>query len=214
MNFFDAILEPIGAWIMGVISGLGYAGVVLCMAIESACIPLPSEVIMPFAGSLVTTGRFNLWLASLAGAFGCLVGSVAAYAAGYYGGRPFIEKYGKWVLLSKHELAWADRLFQKYGSATVFIARLLPIVRTFISLPAGISRMNFAKFCVYSFVGSFPWCLLLAYFGLKMGEHWSDIRFYLHKFDLVIAVLILAGVVAWLFLHFRNLKRARPPENA
>ncbi|HUV87298.1 MAG TPA: DedA family protein [bacterium] len=209
MNFFDAIIEPIGAWVMNVISTLGYAGVVVCMAIESACIPLPSEIIMPFSGSLVATGRFDLWLVSLAGAFGCLVGSVAAYAAGYYGGRPFIERWGKWVLLSERELAWADRLFNKYGSPTVFIARLLPVVRTFISLPAGIARMPFGKFCLYTFVGSFPWCLALAYVGLKMGERWHELRGYFHKFDLVIVIVLAVGVVAWLYLHFSHIRKRK-----
>jgi len=209
MNFFDAIIEPIGAWVMNVISTLGYAGVVVCMGIESACIPLPSEIIMPFSGSLVATGRFDLWLVSLAGAFGCLAGSVAAYAAGYYGGRPFIERWGKWILLSERELAWADWLFSKYGSPTVFIARLLPVIRTFISLPAGIARMPFGKFCLYSFVGSFPWCLALAYVGLKMGERWHELRAYFHRFDLVIAIVLAVGVVAWLYLHFSHIKKRK-----
>jgi len=214
MNIFDAIIEPVGAWVIHVISTLGYVGVALCMAIESACVPLPSEIIMPFSGSLVASGRFNLWLVALAGAFGCLVGSVAAYVAGYFGGRPFVEKYGKWVLLSERELAWADRLFRKYGSPTVFITRLLPIIRTFISLPAGIARMPFGRFCFYTFVGSFPWCLLLAYVGLKLGERWAEIRGFMHRFDLVIAALIVVGVVAWLYLHFCHIRRRTPPAAA
>jgi membrane protein DedA with SNARE-associated domain len=209
MNIFDAIIEPVGAWVMNVISTLGYAGVVVCMAVESACIPLPSEIIMPFSGSLVAAGRFDLWLVSLAGAFGCLVGSVAAYAAGYYGGRPFIERWGKWVLLSERELAWADWLFTKYGSVTVFVTRLLPVIRTFISLPAGIARMHFGKFCLYSFVGSFPWCLFLAYVGLKMGERWRELRHYFHKFDLVIGIIILVAIVAWLYLHISHIRKHR-----
>jgi membrane protein DedA with SNARE-associated domain len=209
MNIFDAIIEPVGAWVMNVISTLGYAGVVVCMAIESACIPLPSEIIMPFSGSLVATGRFDLWLVSLAGAFGCLVGSVAAYAAGYYGGRPFIERWGKWILLSERELAWADGLFAKYGSITVFVARLLPVIRTFISLPAGIARMHFGKFCLYSLVGSFPWCLFLAYVGLKMGERWPELRHYFHKFDIVIGVIILVAIAAWLYLHVSHIRKTR-----
>jgi membrane protein DedA with SNARE-associated domain len=209
MNIFDAIIEPVGAWVMNVISTLGYAGVVVCMAIESACIPLPSEIIMPFSGSLVATGRFDLWLVSLAGAFGCLVGSVVAYAAGYYGGRPFIERWGKWILLSERELAWADWLFTKYGSVTVFVTRLLPVIRTFISLPAGIARMHFGKFCIYSFVGSFPWCLFLAYIGLKMGERWPELRHYFHKFDLVIGIIILLAIVAWLYLHISHIRKHR-----
>ena len=214
MNLFEMIIEPVGAWVIHVISTLGYAGVVLCMAIESACVPLPSEIIMPFSGSLVACGRFNLWLVSLAGALGCLVGSVAAYAAGYYGGRPFIQRWGKYILLSERELAWADRLFSKYGSVTVFVTRLLPIVRTFISLPAGIARMPFGRFCLYTFVGSFPWCLALAYVGLKLGERWEEIRVYFRRFDIVVAVVILIGVAAWLYLHFKHAKRGKPEADA
>jgi membrane protein DedA with SNARE-associated domain len=207
MGFFEHILEPIGAFVVNVISTLGYWGIVVCMAIESACIPLPSEIIMPFSGYLVSTGRFDLWLAGLAGAFGCLVGSIIAYAAGYWGGRPFVERYGKWVLISPRELEWADRWFAKYGGAAVFFSRLLPIIRTFISLPAGVARMPFIRFCIYSFVGSFPWCLGLAYVGFVMGENWTALREYFHKFDIVIAAVLIAGFVVWVYLHFKHLRR-------
>jgi membrane protein DedA with SNARE-associated domain len=206
MGFFEHILEPIGAFVVNVISTLGYWGIVLCMAVESACVPLPSEIIMPFSGSLVSTGRFNLWLTGLAGAFGCLVGSIVAYAVGYWGGRPLVERYGKWVLISKRELEWADRWFAKYGGAAVFFSRLLPIIRTFISLPAGIARMPFIRFCIYSFVGSFPWCLGLAYVGFVMGENWTAIREYFHKFDIVIAAALIAGIVVWVYLHFKHIR--------
>jgi membrane protein DedA with SNARE-associated domain len=207
MGFFEHILEPIGAFVVNVISALGYWGIVLCMAVESACIPLPSEIIMPFSGSLVSAGRFDLWLTGLAGAVGCLIGSIAAYAVGYWGGRPLVERYGKWVLISRRELEWADRWFAKYGGAAVFFSRLLPIIRTFISLPAGIARMPFIRFCVYSFVGSFPWCLGLAYVGFLMGENWTAIRGYFHKFDVVIAAALIAGIVAWVYLHFKHIRR-------
>ena len=212
MGFFEYILEPIGAFVINVISALGYWGIVVCMAIESACIPLPSEIIMPFSGYLVSTGRFDLWLAGLAGAFGCLVGSIVAYAVGYWGGRPFVERYGKWVLISSRELEWADRWFAKYGGAAVFFSRLLPIIRTFISLPAGIARMPFIRFCVYSFVGSFPWCLGLAYVGFVMGENWTALREHFHKFDIVIAVVLIAGFVVWVYLHFKHRRRNKGSE--
>jgi membrane protein DedA with SNARE-associated domain len=207
MGFFEHILEPVGAFVINTISTLGYWGVVICMAIESACIPLPSEIIMPFSGYLVSTGQFNLWLTGLAGAVGCLVGSVVAYAVGYWGGRPFVERYGKWVLISPRELEWADRWFERYGGAAVFFSRLLPIIRTFISLPAGIARMPFIKFCVYSFVGSFPWCLGLTYVGFVMGENWTSLRKYFHKFDIVIAAVLIAGFAVWVYLHFKHLRR-------
>ena len=153
------------------------------MAIESACIPLPSEVIMPFSGALTISslaaqyGRepFTLFLVAIFGALGCNVGSVIAYEIGYYGGRPLVEKYGAYILLSKKELEWADRFFARYGDSTVFISRLLPVVRTFIALPAGIARMPQLRFHFYTFVGSWPWCLGLAYIGSRLGENFCGI---------------------------------------
>jgi membrane protein DedA with SNARE-associated domain len=209
------VLDAIGGWIIRQISASGYWAVVFMMAIESACIPLPSEVIMPFAGTLTATlvingvtqaARFNLILVGLAGALGCLIGSVVAYWVGVWGGRPFIERYGKYVLVSKHDLDTADRFFTKYGQAAIFMSRLLPIVRTFISLPAGISRMSFPKFCLYSFLGSLPWCIALAWVGRIMGQNWKSIEVYWRKFDIVVGVLILAGIMLFLYRHFRKNK--------
>jgi len=184
---------------------MGYAGVVFLMGIESACIPLPSEVIMPFSGFLVSTGVFNLWLVGLAGALGCVWGSIVAYYAGMWGGRPLIERYGKYVLISLKDLERADRLFQRYGEVIVFVSRLLPVIRTFISFPAGVSRMHFGRFLLYTFVGSFPWCLGLAWIGQVMGENWTHLRHYWHKFDIVIGGLILAGVVVYIWHHVKPL---------
>src|SRR5438128_2286774 len=162
------IIEIVSAFIVATISALGYSGIVLLMAIESACIPLPSEIIMPFSGYLVYTGRFNLIAVAVAGAFGCVFGSLAAYWMGMYGGRPFIEKYGRYLLISRHDLDLADRWFARYGPLIVFAARLLPAVRTFIAFPAGIARMNLWRFSVYTFAGSLPWCLGLAYIGQRL----------------------------------------------
>src|SRR5438132_4080426 len=159
------IIEIISALVVATFSRLGYAGVVLLMAIESACIPLPSEIIMPFSGYLVSIGRFNLWAVGVAGAFGCVVGSLVAYWVGMYGGRPLIEKYGRYVLISRHDLDLADRWFARYGEAIVFTSRLLPAIRTFIAFPAGVARMDLKKFVIYTFAGSLPWCLGLAYAG-------------------------------------------------
>src|SRR4030042_438655 len=167
----STILSAIATWIMSVISALGYGGVILLMAIESANIPLPSEIIMPFSGFLVAQGQFNLWLVGLAGAIGCVIGSILSYWLGMVGGRPLIEKYGKYILISHHDLDLADSWFQKRGELTVFIGRLLPVIRTFISFPAGIAKMHFWRFVIYSFLGSLPWCLALAYVGQKMGEN-------------------------------------------
>lgn len=201
------ILSAISNWIIGVISALGYGGVVLLMAIESANIPLPSEVIMPFAGFLVAKGELNLWLVGLAGAIGCVLGSIPSYYLGYYGGRPLIEKYGKYILISHHDLDLADGWFQKRGEWTVFVGRLLPVVRTFISFPAGISRMHFGRFVVYSFLGSLPWTLLLAYIGLKMGENWEKLRGYFHGADWVILILILLGIIWYVRRHIKNSRK-------
>jgi len=188
------LLTLLAQFIIAVISHTGYLGIVLLMTIESACIPLPSEIIMPFSGYLVQTGRFRLWWVGVAGALGCNAGSIIAYVVGAYGGRPWLERYGRYVLISRRELAWADRWFARYGDATVFFSRLLPVIRTFIALPAGIARMDFWRFNLYTFLGSLPWCLALAYAGMKLGEHWALLRVYFHKFDAVIGVLLLAAV--------------------
>src|SRR2546426_2848260 len=140
------IIELVSAFIVATISTLGYAGIVLLMAIESACIPLPSEIIMPFSGYLVYTGRLNLWIVSIAGAFGCVVGSLVAYWVGMYGGRPVIEKYGKYFLVSRHDLDLADRWFARRGELIIFLSRMLPAIRTFIAFPAGVARMNLTRF--------------------------------------------------------------------
>ncbi len=197
------IIAALAVFTTGVISTAGYAGIVLLMAIESACIPLPSEIIMPFAGYLVYAGRFTLHGAALAGAVGCIVGSVPAYYLGQYGGRPLIERYGKYVLLSRHELDLADRLFARWGQWVVLAARLLPVVRTFIAFPAGVARMNMTKFVVYTFVGSYPWCYGLAWVGMKLGERWDKdprLKAAFHRFDLAIGVALAAGV-AWFVWH-------------
>jgi len=200
------IIGLVTNFIINTISSFGYFGVGLMMAIESVCIPLPSEIIMPFAGFLVAQGKFSLLGVTLAGAFGCLVGSVVAYAVGIWGGRGFIEKYGKYILISRHDLAVADKFFNKYGSSAIFFSRLMPVVRTFISLPAGIAKMNFSKFVVYSFLGSLPWCFALAYIGKKLGDHWDTLGVYFHKFDAVIVAAIVVGVIWYVRRHLKNLK--------
>src|SRR5713101_3676244 len=192
------LIEIVSAFIIATISMFGYAGVVLLMAIESACIPLPSEIIMPFCGYLGYTGRFNLWLVSVAGAFGCVVGSMVAYWVGMYGGRPLIEKYGKFILISRHDLDLADRWFARFGEVIVFASRLLPVIRTFIAFPAGVARMNVKKFIIYTFAGSLPWCLGLAYVGQKLGEQWDKdprLKTLFHRFDFLIGIVVLLAVV-------------------
>ncbi len=201
------IIAALAGFIVAVISTSGYLGVVVLMAIESACIPLPSEVIMPFSGYLVYTGRFNLWWVATMGALGCNVGSALAYWVGYHGGRPLVEKYGAWILLSRRELDWTDRFFARYGAITVFLARLLPVVRTFIALPAGVARMPQLRFHIYTFVGSWPWCLGLAWVGLKLGERWDTdprLKTWFHRFDALIAAFIVLGIAWFVWSHWRQ----------
>jgi len=205
------ILAALSAFIVHVISSGGYLGILALMAIESACIPLPSEIIMPFSGYLVYTGRFHLLWVATVGALGCNLGSAIAYAVGYYGGRPLVEKYGSYLLISKRELNWADRFFDRYGDAAVFISRLLPVVRTFIALPAGVARMRQVRFHVFTFLGSWPWCLGLAWVGMKLGEKWDTdprLKMWFHRFDVVIGAAIVAGIVWFLWSRWRHRVRA------
>jgi len=209
-----SIIEKLALFTTAVISAMGYGGVVLLMGIESACIPLPSEIIMPFAGYLVYQGQFTLHGAALAGAVGCVVGSIPAYYLGEYGGRPFIQRWGKYLLISQKEIDLADRLFRNHGQWVVLGARLLPVIRTFIAFPAGVARMNMTRFIVYTFVGSYPWCWGLAWVGMKLGEQWDKderLKAAFHRFDLAIGLLLLAGV-AWFVWH--KLRGARQPGTA
>lgn len=203
----EKIITLLAGFIIGTISRLGYGGIVLLMAIESACIPLPSEIIMPFSGYLVSAGEMNLWLVALAGAVGCVLGSLVAYYAGAWGGRPLVEKYGKYVLISPHDLNLADRWFQRHGDITIFIGRLLPVIRTFIAFPAGIARMDLWRFNLYTFVGSYLWSLGLAWIGMKLGEHWNTLGVYFHRFDAAIGVILLAGVIWYVRRHLKHLRR-------
>jgi membrane protein DedA with SNARE-associated domain len=208
------IIAALSSFIIATISTLGYSGIVLLMAIESACIPLPSEIIMPFSGYLVSRGEMNLWAVAIAGAVGCVVGSLVAYWVGMYGGRPVIEKYGRYILLSRHDLDLADRWFAKYGEAIVFISRLLPAIRTFIAFPAGVARMNLTRFVIYTFAGSLPWCLGLAYIGQKLGEQWDKddtLKTWFHRFDFVIGIVGVLAVSWWVWRH---IKHSRPQQTA
>jgi len=203
------IIEILSIVIVATISRLGYAGIVLLMAIESACIPLPSEIIMPFSGYLVYTGRFNLWLVGIAGAFGCVVGSLAAYWVGMRGGRPLIEKYGRYVLISRHDLDLADRWFDRFGEIIVFASRLLPVIRTFIAFPSGVARMNLKKFVIYTFAGSLPWCIGLAFVGQTLGKEWDTnptLKTLFHRFDFVIGIVIVVAASWWIWRHIKYVR--------
>jgi membrane protein DedA with SNARE-associated domain len=207
----EHILTALAGFIVGVISATGYLGIVLMMAIESACIPLPSEVIMPFSGYLVSTGRFELFAVATAGAIGCNLGSIAGYELGKRGGRPAIERWGRFVLLGPGELDAADRFFARFGSLAVLIGRLLPVIRSFIAFPAGIARMPLGKFHLYTFIGSWPWCFGLAWVGMKLGAAWDSdprIKAAFHSADAVIAVVLVLAATAYVLHRLRGLKRA------
>ena len=203
----NAILASVISWIESVISAMGPMGIVILMAIESCNIPLPSEAVLPFAGYLVTKGVMNIHTASFAGAIGCVVGSIPSYYLGYFGGRKFFEKYGKYLLVSKHDLEVADKWVEKYGDWAFFICRMLPVIRTFISLPAGILRAKKRIFFTLTFLGSLIWRYLLVYVGVRLGEHLDKLKSIWHKFDIVIilACLILGGI--YVYKHIKHLKQ-------
>jgi membrane protein DedA with SNARE-associated domain len=207
LAIIDEIVIP---FLNSLYGAVGYVGVMLAMAIESAMVPLPSELILPYAGFLVsdlsqveplTGGQWNYWIVVVVATIGNTLGSLVAYAIGAWGGRPFLERYGKYLLIRPHEIELADHFFQKYGAATAFFSRLLPIVRTFISFPAGVARMPIWTFIIYSTAGAFLWSMLLVFAGMQLGANWTDIRHALEPFDLGIAILVVAGVV--LFIWWR-----------
>lgn len=201
------MLATLTGWIVAVISAGGYAGVALLMAVESACIPLPSEIIMPFAGYLVFAGTFDIWLVALAGAVGCNLGSTVAYYVGGRGGRPFVERWGGYALLDLRDVDRAERFFDRFGTFAVLLGRVLPVVRTFIALPAGMARMRQVPFQLYTFVGSYAWCLALAYVGQQLGTRWNtDPRLarVLHRLDAFIVVLGLVAVGCFVWRRLRR----------
>ncbi len=215
MEFLHQVEESV-VWpfIENIYHGFGWLGVVIMMTIESACIPLPSEVIMPFAGQYLVGSPDNwgaILLAGLYGALGCTIGSIIAYVVGAFGGRPIVEKYGKYVLINTHHLHTADKWFEKYGEATAFFSRLVPVVRTFISFPAGVARMNFGKFVLYTFLGSFPWAAALAW----AGAMWQPraIREALRPLDVPIAIIIVLLIVWFIVRNLMNRRRNKVAEN-
>lgn len=217
LHFIDAIVLPL---LTSLYDSVGYLGVMVAMAIESAMIPLPSELILPFAGFQVsnplaverlTSGPWNFWIVVIVATIGNTVGSLIAYGIGAWGGRPFLERYGRYLLIRHHEIELAERFFDKYGSATAFLSRLLPVVRTFISFPAGVARMDLKRFIVYSTAGAFIWSAILVQLGVTLGQNWAQIRETLQPFDLVIAVVVvlLVGLFIWWRIGFPGLGRFR-----
>jgi membrane protein DedA with SNARE-associated domain len=214
LAFIDEIVIP---FLNSLYGSVGYVGVMAAMAIESAMIPLPSELILPYAGFLVsdpsqvepiTGGAWNYWIVVVVATIGNTIGSLVGYAIGAWGGRPFLERYGKYLLIRPHEIELADQFFQRYGAATAFFSRLLPIVRTFISFPAGVARMPVLTFIVYSTAGAFLWSMLLVFAGVQLGANWVEIRHALQPFDLAIAVAGVAAIA--LFIWWRLGMPGRP----
>ena len=193
--------DAIVAFITSTFASFGYLAPFFLMALESCNIPIPSEVILPLSGFLVGQGLFGFWQAVLAGTLGGTLGSAVSYWIGALGGRPLMLKYGKYVLISASDAAKADRFFAKYGEATAFFSRLLPVVRTFISLPAGITRMNFPKFLAYTFAGSLLWSIVLVYVGELLGRNWIEVREVLQRFDYVVVAAVLLAVALYIWRH-------------
>jgi len=199
--------EKLIALLVSLIASGGYFSVALLMAIQSACIPIPSEVIMPLAGYALAHTQLQLIILATVASLASNIGSIPAYWIGAKGGRPMVERYGSYVLLSKRDLDRAEHFFAKYGSITVLIGRMLPIIRTFIALPAGIAKMNQLRFHIYTFIGSWPWCYALAYVGMKLGDRWdTDPRFkaIFQRFHLGVEVVLLAAIVWFIWTHWKN----------
>ena len=201
---FTLIIDILADVVVRTIDVLGYPGVFFLMLIESCGIPMPSEIIMPFSGFLVAEGKMNFWAVSFVGAFANLAGSLIAYWIGLKGGRALIEKWGKYILISKRDLDLADRWFMRFGNWTVFFGRLLPVVRTYISFPAGVAKMEMKRFSLYTFAGALLWSILFTWLGVKMGDNWGQIREKLHNFDLAIVVLIVIGITWYVWRHIKH----------
>lgn len=213
----EAIEQAVVAFLETILHTIRWPGVVIIMALESANIPIPSEVTMPLAGwMLVQENGLGIWhavlLGGLYGALGCTVGSIGSYALGHYGGRPLLEKYGRYILVSDHDLEQADQWFQRWGDWAAFISRLLPIVRTFISFPAGIVKTPLLRFTVFTFVGSFIWCGALAAAGHWFGSQWEVIRMYMRPFDIPIAIALLGGFAYYVYRHIKRAQCHLTPE--
>jgi membrane protein DedA with SNARE-associated domain len=199
------VQQGIDYFINLVIEG-GYFTVFITMSIESTFIPIPSEVVMPFAGYMVYLGKLNFAMVGLVASLANLLGSIIAYFIGFYGGRPLIEKYGKYILIRKHHVDITERFFNKYGNITVLVGRCLPIIRTFISLPAGFGRMNFIKFVIYTFVGSLPWNYALTYAGFALGDNWEKILGIIRYLDIVVVLAVIAVIILFI-VRVYNKKR-------
>ena len=217
LGILDGMITKLSALLLGLSAGTAYTVVFLLMALQSACIPIPSEVIMPFAGYKLGHGWMDLVILATVASLASNLGSIPAYYLGAKGGRPMVERYGRYILLNRHDLDLADRFFARFGSIAVLIGRMLPIVRTFIAFPAGIAKMNQVRFHIYTFIGSWPWCFALAYIGMKLGSHWdSDPRFkaVFHRFQIGVELVIVVGFAYFIWTHWKNRTRVEGEQNA
>ncbi|RJQ22407.1 MAG: DedA family protein [Nitrospiraceae bacterium] len=201
MEFIEKFIHETAKYTTQLISSSGYFGVFILMAAESTMIPLPSELVMPFAGYLAYTGKFSFWSVCFISALGTIFGSLLSYYVGKYGGEPFLEKYGKYLLINKKDLEWTHNWFNRNGEKTIFISRFVPVVRHLISIPAGIAEMNIKRFTIFTFLGGFLWNTFLTYLGYKLGENWELVRQYTKPFSHAVAVLLLAGAVFFVYKH-------------
>ena len=190
------MLEIIITWISQTILFLGYPGIAVLMMLESMIFPLPSEAVLPFAGYLVSEGQLNIWIVAIAATIGSMAGSWIGYEMGKYGGKPFLRRYGKYLLLNETHLTWSEQWFLKYGDKTIFFSRLIPVVRHFISIPAGATKMNKTKFFTYTFAGAFIWNLFLIWCGILLGKQWTRIGEYSKPFEIAV-IVIICGFIAW-----------------
>lgn len=204
----EQVITIVTHFIIQTISSLGYVGIGVLMAIQTTGIPMPSEVIIPFAGYLILSGRFSLLGIAVVGALGSALGASIAYWIGLQGGRALVEKYGQWILISQNDLTLTEKFFSKFGAVSAFVGQLLPVVRSFIGFPAGVAKMKYLKFVVYTFVGSFFWSLILAFVGMKLGENWVMLREKLKGFDAAIAALIVLGILFWIYRHIKNSRKS------
>jgi membrane protein DedA with SNARE-associated domain len=203
------MLDIVVTWVVKIIELMSYPGIAFLMALESMIFPLPSEAVLPFAGFLISEGELNLWLVALAATVGSLIGSWVSYEIGYYGGKPFLKRWGKYFLLNETHLDWTEQWFLKYGDKTIFFSRLIPVVRHFISIPAGMTKMNRTKFFIYTFAGAFIWNLFLTWVGVLLGKEWSRITQYTKPFEIIVLIIIV-GFIAWFVfkeIEKRTLKR-------
>lgn len=207
----STLLHSLSALILSLISALGYTGVFILMIMESMIFPVPSELVLPFAGFLAAEGTFNIWLAILAASIGSLVGSLLSYAIGKYGGKAFVSRYGKYFLLDEHDLERTHNWFTKRGDRTIFIARFIPIVRHLISIPAGIGNMNLKRFCVYTFIGATMWNAFLIYLGYILGQNWDKVKNYTEPISILVIILLIILGVIMIYRHIKHKKQIRQP---